>query len=433
MSASLPPQHPWSAPAPIGPHGFRLARIRQRFARPVLPPGEIEARIQEGVAARLAIRPGARIAIAVGSRGIANLPRIVRMTAEAIRRQGGEPFVVPAMGSHGGATAAGQQEILAGYGVTAAAVGCPIRASMDVAELPVEDGAEYRLYMDRLAYESNGAVLINRIKPHTDFHDRYESGLVKMAVIGLGKTVQAEQMHRHGIRGLTQLLPRAGAELLASGRILLGIGIVENAYDETMLIEAIEPQRIMEREPELLALARANMPRLPLDQLDVLIVDRMGKDISGVGIDTNIIGRMRIRDQPEPERPEIAMIVVTDLTPGSHGNAAGMGLADLTTRRMLQKVDFSVTNTNVATSGFLERGKLPMVADTDVQAVEWALRGCGPILPGKERVIRIRDTLHLDELHVSPAVLDELARLDHVEVLGPLTECFDESGFLRAF
>jgi hypothetical protein len=394
---------------------------------------DVEAEIHTAVTRRLSLQPGARVAIAVGSRGIANLGRIVRATAACVRGLGGEPFVVPAMGSHGGATAEGQRQVLAGYGVTEGAVGCPIRASMEVVELPGAGDAEYRLYMDRLAHEADGVILINRIKPHTDFHDRYESGLVKMAVIGLGKEAQAAEMHSHGVRGLTELVPRAAAQLLASGRILLGIAIVENAYDETMLVDAIEPQRLMQREPELLALARANMPRLPVDRLDVLIVDRMGKDISGVGIDTNIIGRMRIRGQPEPDRPDIAMIVVTDLTAGSHGNAAGMGLADITTRRMFDKIDFGVTNTNVVTSGFLERARMPVVADTEAQAVEWALRGCGPIRQGEERVIRIRDTLHLDELYVSHAVLAEIAGMAGLEVIEPLTGCFDGRGNLRSF
>jgi hypothetical protein len=409
----------------------RLTRIRQSFSRPVL--ADIEGTVRATVGARLRLAPGARVAIAVGSRGIANVDRIVRATVECVRAQGGEPFVVPAMGSHGGGTAEGQAEVLAGYGVTEAGVGCPIRSSMEVVELPGAGEPEYRVFMDRLAYASDGVIVVNRIKPHTDFHDRYESGLVKMSVIGLGKTPQAEEMHHYRIRGLTQLVPRAAKQVLASGKILLGLGVVENAYDETMVVEAIEPDRIMEREPELLDIARANMPRLPVDQLDVLIVDRMGKDISGVGIDTNIIGRIRIPGQPEPERPLISMIVVTDLTDGSHGNATGMGLADLTTRRFLDKVNFPVTNTNVATSSFLDRARLPMVAESDQQAVEWAIRGSGPLTPEEERIIRIRDTLHLDEIYVSRAVLAEIEGEAHIEVIGEPVDCFDGQGRLAPF
>ena len=410
---------------------LQLAKVRQSFARPVLE--HIEQHVHREISTRLTVLPRARIAIAVGSRGVANLQRIVRATAECIRALGGDPFVVPAMGSHGGATAEGQREILAGYGITRAGVGCPVHASMDVVELPGTGGSEYRVYMDRLAFESDGVVLINRIKPHTDFHARYESGLVKMVVVGLGNAAQAEQMHGHGVRGLTQLVPQAAAQLLASGKILLGLGIVENAYDETMLIEAIAPERIMDREPELLAVARAHMPRLPVDHLHVLIIDQMGKDISGVGMDTNIIGRMRIRGQPEPDHPEIGMIVVTDLTEASHGNATGMGLADLTTRRMLDKIDFAVTATNVATSGFMERAKVPMVAGTDAQAIAWALRGRGPVPAGQDRVIRIRDTLHLDEIYVSAALLAEIAHKTGVELVEPLRNCLEAEGRLRGF
>jgi uncharacterized protein (DUF362 family) len=393
----------------------------------------VEGEVRRAVGAALRIRPGARIAIAAGSRGIANLPAIVRATVAGVRALGGEPFVVPAMGSHGGATAEGQAELLADLGVTEAAIECPIRSSMEVVEVPGTGAPEFRVFMDRLAYASDGVIVINRIKPHTDFHARFESGLVKMAVIGLGKRAQAEEMHRHGVAGLVDLLPRAGAQLLATGKVLLGLAIVENAYDETMTVEALTPERIMEREPELLDLARANMPRLPTDELDLLIVDRMGKEISGVGMDSNIIGRIRIPGQPEPSSPRIAKILVTDLTPGGHGNATGMGLADLTTRRMFEKIDFESTNTNVATSGFLERGKVPMVARTAREAAIWALRSCGPRIAGRERIVRILDTLHLEELYLSPAVLSEIDRSGGVEVMGSPVECFDEGGELREF
>jgi hypothetical protein len=379
------------------------------------------------------VAPGARIAIAAGSRGIANLVEILRATAEAVRGLGGEPFLVPAMGSHGGATAEGQVELLSGLGVTERAVGCPIRSSMEVVEVPGTGTSEYRVYMDHLAFESDGVIVVNRIKPHTDFHGRYESGLVKMAVIGLGKRAQAEEMHRWGVRGLTELLPSAAAQLFEVGKILLGIGIVENAYDETMAVETLIPQRILAREPELLDLARANMPRLPTDELDLLIVDRMGKEISGTGLDSKVIGRMRIPGQPEPASPRVARILVADMTPFGHGNATGMGLADITTRRLFDKIDFESTNTNVATTGFLERAKVPMVARTAREGAEWALRSCGPSIVGRERVARILDTLHLEEVYVSRAVLAELEGREGVDVVGEEEECFGGDGELRGF
>jgi hypothetical protein len=323
--------------------------------------------------------------------------------------------------------------VLAGYGVTEGAMRCPIFASMEVVQLPRAAVPECPSFMDRHAWHSDGVILINRVKPHTDFHARYESGLVKMSVIGLGKDDQALAIHRHGVRGLAEVVPRVAERLLRLGKILLGIAVVENAYDETMLIEGIPADRILEREPELLQIAAAHMPRLPVRRLDLLVVDRMGKDISGVGIDPNIIGRTYIRGEKEPLSPEISTIVVDDLTEASHGNAAGMGLADLITRRFFEKIDFDATNINVATSGFLLRAKVPMVAQNAAQAVEWALHSCGPMEPGTERVIRIQDTLHLSEIDVSPAVLAEIEARAEIEVIGAPTALLEPHGALRAF
>ena len=265
------------------------------------------------------------------------------------------------MGSHGGATAEGQREILASYEITEAAIGCPVRASMEVVELD-NGGLELPLFMDRYAFESDGVILINRIKPHTAFHGEYESGLIKMSVIGLGNKRLASELHRFGVYGLKTLMPLAGRQILLTGKILLGIGIVENAYDETAIIEALTPLEILAREPELLNSAKQMMPYLPLKDIDVLVVDRLGKDISGSGMDPNIIGRMKIEGTPEPESPRIKAIVVTDLTDASHGNACGIGLADVTTRRLVDKVNWDVTYANGVTSGFYSHVALPIVA-----------------------------------------------------------------------
>src|SRR5437773_10555703 len=347
---------------------LKLHKLRQEFPRERIEDIEHVVRSQPAWQT-IDLRPGARIAVAVGSRGVANIGRIVKGTVAMLRERGAQPFIIPAMGSHGGATAKGQLRLLASFGITPESVGCPIESSMDVVSLPGgEAGVE--LFMDRHAYEADGIVLINRIKPHTDFHGQYESGLVKMSVIGLGKERQAFEIHRHGVRGLKEFVPRAAKQILSTGKILLGIGLVENAYEETMAIVAIPGGEIMEREPDLLELARRNMPRLPVDQLDVLIVDWLGKEISGSGMDTNIIGRIRIRGETEPGTPDIKIIVVMDLTEQSHGNAAGSGLADVTTRRLFNKIDFAVTNKNVFTSSFFERGKIPVVAETDAQAME---------------------------------------------------------------
>ncbi len=357
--------------------------------------------------------PRENIALAVGSRGIRHLAVMVKAMVDAVRDAGAVPFIVPAMGSHGGATAEGQANVLRSYGIDDDAMGAPIRSSMDTVELPVGD-RPFKTYMDRHAWEADGVILINRVKPHTDFHDTYESGLVKMAVIGLGKHRQALEIHRFGIPGLAHHLPECASVVLATGKVRGGVAIVENAYDQPCIIEALPANRIMEREPRLLDLARERMPRLPVDTCDVLVVDRIGKDISGVGMDPNIIGRLRIPGQPEPATPRIKAILALDLSVASHGNAIGMGLADVITRRFQRKIDFNATYENAITSTFLERVKMPLVAEDDEQGLRIALRTCGVIEPGRERIIRIGDTLNLAELHVSPALREELAGSDAI-------------------
>src|SRR5688572_19155421 len=290
---------------------MKLHRVRQHFARPRIAPDKIDSITREELErSGVRIARGASIAIACGSRGIANVDRIAKCVVEWVRAAGGKPFIIPAMGSHGGATAEGQAAVLETYGINEQTMGCPIRSSMEVVEL-----RRNALFMDRQAWESDGVILINRIKPHTDFRGQFESGLVKMAVIGLGKEKQALAMHAWGIIGLRDLVPQMARRMVDTGKILLGVGIVENAYDETAMIEAIAAKKFFTREPELLEIAKQNMPRLPVKYLDVLIIDQLGKNISGSGIDTNIIGRIRIDGQPEPSSPRIKSIVVSDLTP----------------------------------------------------------------------------------------------------------------------
>ncbi|MBI3428349.1 MAG: DUF2088 domain-containing protein [Acidobacteria bacterium] len=405
---------------------YQFTKIRQQFPRTVL------ANIEQTVAQqleKLQIKPGARIAVGAGSRGIANIARIAKAVVAAVKAKGGEPFIFPAMGSHGGATGLGQAEILASYGINAETMGCPIRSSMEV--VPLDQGSlEIPLFMDRHAYESDGVILINRIKPHTAFHGQYESGLMKMCIIGLGKERLANTLHAHGIYGLTTLMPKVATKILETGKVLLGVGIVENAYDETMIIEAMTPAEILTREPELLAIAKQSLPSFPLSDIDVLIVDRIGKDISGSGMDPNIIGRMRIRDQMENSGPEVKVIVITDITEASHGNACGIGLADVTTRRLADKIDWDATYMNGVTSGFFEHFMLPIVAPTDAKAVEWGIRAShAPTQPKK--IVRIKDTLHLSELYVSGAALAEAK--DKVEIISEPMDLFDERGALIAF
>ncbi|MEI8315168.1 MAG: DUF2088 domain-containing protein [Verrucomicrobiota bacterium] len=376
--------------------------IRQRFAAGKLADvaGTLHAEL-----AHCSIGTGKRIAIAVGSRGIANLPAIVRGVADWVRAQGGEPFIVPAMGSHAGATADGQRQLLEKLGIT----GAPIRSTMEV--VPLGGNA----FIDRYAFESDGVIVINRVKPHTSFHSRYESGLMKMLAVGLGKHTGAEAIHRLGVPGLREEIPVVARQVLATGKILFGVALVENAYDETLALAAIPAIEISVREPSLLGLARANMPHLPVDDIDVLVVDEIGKEISGTGMDTNVIGRLRIAGEGEPSRPRIKRIVVRDIRGDS---AYGIGLADVTTSRLVKSANWKMTQTNVETSGFLERGKLPVVMETDAQAIEWAL-------PAGSRVVRIPNTLRLEWVLVSESVRQGIAGRNTIEVLRPAHDFFE--------
>lgn len=408
--------------------GERLVKIRQRFDSSRLddPRGVLRAQLRmlDDRVAR-----GARIAIAAGSRGIDNLAIVVREVSDYVKARGAHPFVVPAMGSHGGATADGQAEILRLYGISETSVGAPIKSSMDVVELPRGD-LSFRIFMDRNVYESDGVIVINRIKPHTDFHGRYESGLMKMALIGLGKLEGARAIHDFGVYGLRELIAPGAAQVIASGKILAGVGLVENAFHRTQHVEVLVADAIAREEPRLLELARQSMPRLPARDVDVLIVDRMGKDISGVGIDPNITGRIGVAGEHDADAPRIAAMMVCDLTEGTHGNAIGVGLADVITRRLFEKIDYGATYGNVITSSFLERGKVPVVAETDRDAFAIALRSCGYLPDGRARIVRILDTLHLDEIYVSRVILDEL---QDVEVLRSETALFDERACLMPF
>lgn len=407
----------------------RLIKVRQQFPDDALTDvgGAVRQRLG---ASGLRVRRGARIAVAVGSRGIRHLPEMVAETIAWLRGQGAEPFVIPAMGSHGGATAAGQEQVLRGLGVTAETAGAPIRSSMEV--LPIEsESCPVRLFMDRLAWTSDGIVLINRIKPHTSFHGRYESGLVKMIVLGVGKHQGALEIHRYGVRGLREYLPRAGEALLATGKFLFGVAVIENAYDETLAIEVVPAADILRTEPGLLETARAHMPSLPVEDIDVLLIDEMGKNISGTGMDPNIIGRLRIAGQPEPASPRISSIVVADLAGTSRGSIYGVGLADVITRRLLDKADLEATYENARTSTFLERAKIPYTAATCRDALDVALRACGPLAHGSERIVRIKNTLELQDVYLAPGLLADAQRVKRA--MTDPTETFSPDGDLRPF
>jgi hypothetical protein len=389
--------------------------------------GEVERQVRRS---RLGgrIRPGFTVAIAAGSRGVANVDRIVRAVAHTVRAFGGEPFVVPAMGSHGGGTAEGQVQILAELGVTEERVGAPIRSSMDTVVIGhTADGMP--VHFDRNAHGADAVVVVNRVKKHTDITSRLESGVIKMIAIGLGKKAQADLIHAYGAPGLRAYIPEVARIALANAPIALGIGTLENGYEETAEIHVWEPEQIEAGEMRLLSRNKRLLPRLPFDEIDVLIVDRMGKEISGTGMDTNVLGRVRIAGERELTRPRIQHVIVLDLTDASHGNAIGIGLADLTTERVVAKIDRQATYINGITSGFFERGKIPITVPSDRDAVETALTRLPPQRQRAPRVARILDTLHLDRFEASPALLAESrAALEVVGEARPLV--FDGLGRL---
>jgi hypothetical protein len=409
---------------------MRLTKIRQRFERnglrdPLFVLRQQLARLDERIA------PGARIAIGVGSRGIDNLQSIVKEVIAYVNGRGAAPFIVPAMGSHGGATAEGQIEVLDSYGITEAIVHAPVRATMETVELPKGD-LPFSMFMDRHAYESDGVILINRIKPHTDFHGCYESGLMKMALIGLGKQDGALAIHRFGVFGLRELIGPGARRVLAEGKILGGVALVEDAYHSTMIARVLKADEIADEEIKLLEEARKNMARLPVKTVDVLVIDRMGKDISGVGMDPNITGRIGVNGEHDPTAPQIGAMIVCDLTEQSHGNAIGVGLADVITRRLYDKIERDATNANVITSNFLERGKIPVAVGSDREAFDVALRSCTQA-SNVARVIRILDTLHLEDVYVSSAILEELRDTPSIDVVDRDADLFDETGSLTPF
>lgn len=379
------------------------------------------------------IKPGARIAVAVGSRGIKNLRQIVAAAIGEIKKLGGDPFIVPAMGSHGNATPEGQKEVLASYGITEKLLGVPVQATMETVCIgSIEENIP--VYIDKIAAGAEGIVLINRVKPHTDFHGQVESGIRKMLVIGLGKQKGAELLHFYGTDGLKNLLPRMANLALRKLPVLFGLAILENSRDETAEIIALKAGEIEEKENVLLSRAKDLLPKLAVNNLDVLVVMEMGKNISGVGIDPNITGRMGIRGQKEDDRTVISRIVALDLTPQSHGNALGMGLADVITQRFRDKVDLGTTYANVITSGFIERGFIPMVMPSDREAVELALKTCGRRVNAETaRLMVIKNSLELEEAYISTSILGESENNPLVEVAGsPEDMLFDRQGSLMA-
>ncbi|MBM4439411.1 MAG: hypothetical protein FJ027_03255 [Candidatus Rokubacteria bacterium] len=406
-----------------------MIRVRQSFPRTRV--ADIPRAVAESLErARLPVKRGDTVAVGAGSRGIANIDVIVKATVRWLLDLGARPFVFPAMGSHGGGTAEGQVDVLAHYGITEATMGCPLRATMDVVQ--VGEALGLPVWVDRYAAEADWIGMVNRVKPHTDFKGTIESGLFKMMTIGLGKWKGAVQYHRANVtHTYEKVITAVGREVLARARIGFGLGIVENGYDETGHIEAFNAADLEAGERRLLADARAWMARLPFSPIDVLIVEEMGKNVSGAGMDTNVIGRPTNPHEVFPPDPKILWIVALDLTEDSHGNATGIGNADFTTRRLVEKIDMKPTLINTITACAPGMAKIPATFETDREAIETALSCIGLTKAEDARVIRIRSTLVLGEIDVSESLMAEVAKRSNLTALGaPGALEFDAAGVL---
>jgi len=404
--------------------------VEQQFTTPALTSAEIEAAVVaavETLAQDPRLKPGSRVAVGVGSRGLDNLVLVVRTAIAELKRRDLVPFIIPAMGSHGGATAEGQESVLHDYGITPEAVGAEIRATMEVETLGTLEGedagpfAGHTVYYDRNAHAADAVLLINRIKAHTDFRGELESGIGKMAAIGLGKRRGAAGIHIHGAYGLRELIPRVARYLARHANIVGGIALIENELGRTAEIHPLQAHQIaQEDEKALLRRARALAPRLPFAELDVLIIDEMGKNISGAGMDTHVIGRGIMPSIPEAEwgGPNIRLIAVLDLTAPSHGNGTALGLADLTTRKLVEKVDWNATLINMRTSGEggIQRARLPMIMPTSDDCVRTAYATCGRAEAAQVRMARIRSTADTQFLEISSALLEEARQNPQLQV-----------------
>lgn len=385
----------------------RMVPVRQVFDDTHLPDIAAATRAtitRAGIAGR--IRPGMSVALAVGSRGMAELPLLVRATVAALRELGALPFIAPSMGSHGGASAEGQVRLLANLGVTEASAGCPIRSSMEVVELGrLENGLP--VWMDALSMQADGIVVLNRVKPHTSFSGSIESGLAKMLSIGMGNQKGAEACHALGFGTMAQNVIDMARVKLARAPVLFGLATVENAYDRIAMVEAVPAEEILTREPVLLDAARAMMPRILFDPLDVLVVERMGKEFSGTGMDPNVTGRASTTHVRTAQ--QVARMAVLGLTGKSEGNANGVGLADVCTRRLFDRISLPATYANCVTSTVLAGARIPAIMDNDRDAIRLAAKTCNAP-PGQPlRIVRITDTLHLGRLWISEVLAQEAA------------------------
>jgi hypothetical protein len=410
-----------------------LYEVRQHFPRPIIH--DVEAAVAAEFRrpeVRARVRPGARVCIAVGSRGIARIREIVGAAVREVKALEAQPFIIPAMGSHGGAVPEGQTRVLADYGITAETMGCPVVSSLDVLQVGTALGVP--VYCSRDAAGADAIVPVGRIKPHTGFRAPVESGLMKMLTIGLGKQWGADTLHAQGMERFPDLIPAAARVIMETQPIAFGLGIVENGYDEPARIEAVLPETLERRERELLEEARALMPSLPFEQIDVLVIQFIGKNISGSGLDPNIAGRfVRSNGPAYTDRPFVQHVAVLDLTPETHGNASGIGLAELMTLRVLQKIDLPSTYANCMTASHLPGLMLPAILESDRACIATACKTAVRVTPETVKVVLIRSTLDVGEIWISPALLEEARAQAHLEIAAaPRAMEFDGDGNLLA-
>ncbi len=409
----------------------RVARVRQRFPDEHIPADRLPDHIlgllaKKGVAA--GIRPGMKIAITAGSRGIRNIPLILGTLVRFVRDCGGEPYLVAAMGSHGGATSRGQREVLAGLGITEETVGCPIRSGMEV--VPAGRNAEgVQVYMSRDAAQADGVIVCNRIKPHTCFRGPCESGLMKMMAIGLGKQVGADWCHKEGFQNMAKNVRLFGAAVLEALPVLFGVGILENAYDRTAEVVVLDREEIPEKEPDYLKKAMGLLPRIHVPECEVLVVDTIGKNFSGGGMDANITGTFVTPYASGGLRSQ--RVAVLDLSPESHHNGTGCGMAHATTRRFFDKMDWEQTYPNVITSTVIENVRIPMVLKNDREAIQVCLRTCTGVGPQGPRLVRIANSMELTHIYLSENYLPQIAGHPYLEQETEVMELpFDQAGNL---
>ncbi|HZK12650.1 MAG TPA: lactate racemase domain-containing protein [Atribacterota bacterium] len=410
-------------------NNITFLKIKQKFNDQYMEdiPGEIEKEFHR-IGLDKKIRPGMKIAITAGSRGIDRITEILQSIIKEVKKIKADPFIVTAMGSHGGATAEGQREVLSHYGITEKSMGVPIKATMDTMQLDyLENGLP--VYFDRIAYHADGIIAVNRVKVHTAFKGKIESGLHKILAVGLGNHHGAKLVHSLGVKGLRDYMVEFAKIILKKAPIIAGFGILENGYDKTFRIKAANPDEFAKVDSELLEECKKILASFPVKNIDLLVVQEMGKNISGTGMDTNIVGS--IKDPGDFEQPEIKKILVLDLTEESQGNAIGVGIADMITEKLYKKIDFKSTNTNAITATFLDRARIPIVFPTEQKAIEtgldtiWNLPGIPP------RIIIIKNTLKLDEMYVSKAIWEEIKDRENVYATGEWESIkFDPSGRL---